>query len=273
MNEVKVKSKEPIFVVGFPKSGNTWLARLLAELTQSNIAVNNSSDAVNMADNSSKRKGCYIIHKEHVVNNVEEVLQGRVVYIVRDVRDVLVSGFFHNNRWCNNDLIKRNILYRWYFNHEVRKLNEMWRGNIWAEFRLRAIYFFKFLISYKFKKISIGNWSDHVTFWSRNQSVVIVKYENLLHDVEKEMKRILSIFEIDVSGKVLQEAISNQSFKKKKSEFLRSGDSQNLKFLRSGTAGGWRYLFSPAMVKEIEIKHELVMNRCGYKIEYCEGKK
>jgi len=55
MNEVK--TKEPIFVVGFPKSGNTWLARLLAEITQSNIEANNPID---IADNLLSRKGSYL---------------------------------------------------------------------------------------------------------------------------------------------------------------------------------------------------------------------
>jgi len=43
MNDVEVKNKEPLIVIGFPKSGNTWFARLLAEVTQSNIFFCDSS--------------------------------------------------------------------------------------------------------------------------------------------------------------------------------------------------------------------------------------
>ena len=40
-------NKEKIYVVGFPKSGNTWLARLLAEITSSKVAVDNPHDTIN----------------------------------------------------------------------------------------------------------------------------------------------------------------------------------------------------------------------------------
>jgi hypothetical protein len=269
----KESNKEPVFVVGFPKSGNTWLARLLAEVTDSNIAVNNPLDGVNMADNSSERKGQFIIHKEHVVNNIEQAMQSKVVYIVRDVRDVLVSGFYHCNRWCNDDLINRNIFLKWYFYHEVKKLNKKWQGNVWAEFKYSARCFIKSLIRYKYEKVRVGNWSDHVSFWSKSPNVIVVRYEDLLRGTEAEMKKILLAFKLDVSDEVLLKAISNQSFKKKKSDFLKSGDPLNAKFLRRGKEGGWKELLPTTLVREIEQRHAVVMNTYGYKLEYYEGEK
>lgn len=84
-----------IYVLGFPKSGNTWLARLLGEVTQSNILA---EDLVNTADNSSDREGDFAIHKEHVARDEQVLLKEQVVYIIRDIRDVLVSSFYHNHR-------------------------------------------------------------------------------------------------------------------------------------------------------------------------------
>ena len=86
-----MKNKEPIYVVGFPKSGNTWLARLISETLDSNLAPNNSIDA---ADFSENRKGKYIIFKQHTDENISDISKSSVIYIIRDVRDVLVSGFF-----------------------------------------------------------------------------------------------------------------------------------------------------------------------------------
>ncbi len=276
MNEMDVKNNEPIFVIGFPKSGNTWLARLLAEITQSNIVVNSPLDAVNAADNSPDRKGRYLIHKKHVVEDVENVLQCKTVYIIRDVRDVLVSGFFHCNRWCEHNSIKRNVIYGWYFNHEVKKLNKMWQGNIWAELygirRYGIRRFIKSLIRRKYNITRVGNWSDHVTYWTQFPSVVVVRYEDLLRETEVALKIILDALKIDVDDETLMETVSNQSFERKKSEFLRSGNSQNFQFLRSGETGGWKELLSPAIVKKIEIKHAHVMNEYKYKSAYYEGK-
>ena len=52
MRGFKLKEQEDIYVIGFPKSGNTWLARLLAEVTDSNLVPSNPVDA---ADYSLER--------------------------------------------------------------------------------------------------------------------------------------------------------------------------------------------------------------------------
>lgn len=271
MSESIESNKEPVFVVGFPKSGNTWLARLLAEVTDSNIAVNNPLDGVNMADNSSERKGQFIIHKEHVVNNIEQAMQSKVVYIVRDVRDVLVSGFFFSNPFVCEDGVRivrkcrglRGIMYRAYFRHQIRRMNKQWCGN---EMSVLVHWV-------KGEKNLVGSWSEHIEFWTKHPSVIVVRYEDLLRDTEAEMRKILLAFKLDVSDEVLLKAISKQSFKKKKSDFLKSGDSLNTKFLRRGKAGGWKEFLPTTVVREIEQKHADVMNTYGYKLEYYEGEK
>jgi hypothetical protein len=118
MKVVDMKNKEPIYVIGFPKSGNTWFARLLAEVTDSNIKATNLIDS---SENSLDKKGKHVIYKEHVLEDVDSILQCKVVYIVRDVRDVLVSWFFHCNRWMPHERAIENTLYRQYLNYEVKK--------------------------------------------------------------------------------------------------------------------------------------------------------
>ena len=117
MNKLKEKGGRAIYVLGFPKSGNTWLARLLSEVTQSNILA---EDPVNTADNSLDRQGNFVIHKEHVVRDEQVVLKEQVVYIIRDIRDVLVSGFYHNNRRLNDEKINSNIIARLYFYAQIK---------------------------------------------------------------------------------------------------------------------------------------------------------
>lgn len=265
MSEMDMKNKEPVFVIGFPKSGNTWLARLLAEATYSNI---NAVDAINAADNSSDRSGRYLIYKEHVVQDIDRVLQGKVVYIVRDPRDVFVSGFFHCNRWCTDTLIKSNLFYKLYFRREIKKLNKKWQGNPMAEINAVVKAIARGLIGRGFNKVEFGNWSAHVDFWSKHLSVTVVRYEDLLHDTKGELKRLLDELKIETSLEKIKESVENQSFKKKKDVFLKNGDSKNAKFLRSGKSGGWRDLLSSSMVKEIEKTHADEMTRCGYELEY-----
>ena len=87
-------SKEAqIYVVGFPKSGNTWLLRILCDLCDANI---DQGGVVNRADYRANRQKTII--KMHFEDPNSVILGGKVIYIVRDVRDVLVSGFFHTHR-------------------------------------------------------------------------------------------------------------------------------------------------------------------------------
>jgi len=248
------------------------LARLLAEITQSNIAVNTSLDLVNAADNSPQRKGKRVIHKEHVVRDVEAVLQCKVVYIVRDVRDVLVSWFFHCNRWVlSGGYVKKTGLYKRYFIREILKSSEILRGNIWSECLIKSRQFLELFIHRGYERVRIGDWSNHVDYWRNRSGVVVVRYEDLLKDTESELRKILAALDISVEDEFLSRCILNQSFENRKSEFLRSGDDKNVKFLRSGQAGDWRSMLPPSVVIEVERRHARVMNECGYKLEFYEA--
>ena len=52
------------------------MARLLSEVTKSEIEVTNVVDG---ADSSLDKKGSYIIHKQHSVEDVEKVLECKVI--------------------------------------------------------------------------------------------------------------------------------------------------------------------------------------------------
>ena len=153
-----VKNKESIYVIGFPKSGNTWLARLLAEITQSEIESSNSVDS---ADNSAmRRRGGHLICKQHDSVKEFSLEDVPIVYIIRDVRDVLVSAFFFNNRFVTEDLVKldsnlrgiKRLLYRLYFWNQIRRMNRQWCGNELTVLR-NWIHG---------RKSTVGSWSEHV---------------------------------------------------------------------------------------------------------------
>ena len=71
---------EPIYVIGYPKSGNTWLARMIAEVLRANIA---SADVINSSDNRQDRDGKYLIIKKHytLLNKPKEITgKSHIVY-------------------------------------------------------------------------------------------------------------------------------------------------------------------------------------------------
>lgn len=159
--------EEKIYIIGFPKSGNTWLSRLIAEALDSNIKY----DLINTIDNSINRKGKYEINKIHYTQNLEKLIGCKKIYIIRDPRAVFVSGFFHNYRRISEKLIANNFLINLLFKYEIKYLNNQWNGNIFRRI-LFNLYLLLRTIFIKTKKNHVGNWSDHVNFWSNNSDIV-----------------------------------------------------------------------------------------------------
>lgn len=261
---MKNTEDNPIYVIGFPKSGNTWLARLLADITKSNMAVFSNDDVVNAAGNSNNRKDGRLIYKLHDVGNTNNLQSDKVVYIVRDIRDVLVSAFFFSNKFVNQKSVRlenkslSTKLWKVYFKSQIRRVNNNWGGG-WLEILMNFI---------RGNKKNIGNWSYHVNYWAKQNRVVIVRYEDLLVDTENELKKILYSLSLDICDESIRTAVFNQSFKKKKEDFQNAGDKINSNFLRNGKVGDWKNYFEPSLAEEIEKKHAVVMRRFGYELGY-----
>ena len=110
-------SKRKIIVMGFPKSGNTWLARLLAEVfdcpsrgylfskdgkdpvieglnRQSGIEVYKSHHTCDI-DNLKlfKKSDIKLDNCIYIVRDIRDLTE----YIVRDIRDLTVSAAFYFN--------------------------------------------------------------------------------------------------------------------------------------------------------------------------------
>ena len=258
-----MKDKKDLYVIGFPKSGNTWLARLLAEVTNSKIHVEAGKNIVNSSENSKERTGEYLIHKIHTSDEINRVLDSKKVYIIRDVRDSLVSGFFHNHRNIKEENIINSKWLQIFFNYEVSGINNRWQGALIPRMK-NNIYQFLRKILFKKKRIDIGNWSDHINFWDNLDDIAVVRYEDLLTNTENELKAILEKLDINISDEKLKKTIENQSFDKKKKEFIKNGDMFNATFMRSGKKESWKKLINSKLQLKIIRKHEEVMRKYNY---------
>ncbi|WP_150464420.1 sulfotransferase domain-containing protein [Francisella sp. XLW-1] len=247
--------KEEIYVIGFPKSGNTWLSRLMADITNSNIYVESDNDFINSSENSSGKTGDFIIHKIHVANDLCKVLESKKIYILRDPRAVFVSAFFHNFRSLQERNINKSFLMRLLFNFEIANVNKAWNKTVLArinDFKNRS------------GAMKVGNWSNHVEFWSNQKDICIVRYEDLLENTQVVMERILQELGINYSKNKLESVIERQSFKIKKEEFMQKNDRQNASFLRSGEKEDWKKYLSQKQIKTIEKVHYKMMDAFSY---------
>lgn len=256
--------KEPIFIIGYPKSGNTWLARICADALDSPIVT--GDDPVNQADKKKNYRGKFEIHKLHCSKQdkpdyVEET--SKIFYVVRDFRDILISGYFFNHKGHNEKRIMlgdRKCLLdnglKMYFNHQIKRMTKHWTSHELTVLR-------NFLNG---RKNFVGNWSDHIDYWIKFPNVYIVKYENLLEDTYFVMKRAFVYLGINYSDQCLREAIERQSFKKRKQEFHSKKDEINQRFMRKGVSGDWKHFLDEKRVKYVKQVHGVTMNGLGYEI-------
>ena len=146
----------------------------------------------------------------------------------------------------------------------MRGLNKHWQGDILSRIKHNTHLFIKKVLLKK-KTTRVGSWSNHVDFWGSLDGIAIVRYEDLLIDTENELKKIFDKLNIKVTDKHLKQTIENQSFDKKKKEFIQKGDMVNAKFMRSGKKESWKQLISSVLQSEIEEKHHKTLLKYNYK--------
>lgn len=239
-----------IYLVSFPKSGNTWLRYLLAysiwpatnELDLRDMAAYIPSfalkhDAEVMLDPNAP---CNLIKhriiKEHFpYNEVARMYVKNAIYLVRDGRDAMVS-YWH---FCNQR-DGTNIS----FNEFIRQSTAT-RGHF-------------------------GPWRDHVTGWLNApiNNKLIVRYEDLKEDTLGSLQRILEFVDADVEETVIRSAIEKASFNAMKKLEQTKGFNleqlKNVKFVRKGKVGSWKESFEERDIAEFIKCHGHGVKKLGY---------
>ncbi|MBK1696898.1 sulfotransferase domain-containing protein [Rhodovibrio salinarum] len=116
----------------------------------------------------------------------------------------------------------------------------------------------------------LGTWSMHVDSWMSGETRkrLSVRYEDLLRDPIKYFTKIGMGLGLSKDRARIQQVVEWTSFSKlremeSQEDFVeRSVNSE--RFFRSGKAGGWRKQLSPKQVARIERDHGEVMRRFGY---------
>ncbi len=89
------QATQEVLVVGYLKSGNTWLTRLVAELISCPAkGFFGQSHNRKIAIEGSTRQSNYIVFKGHQTFHkvCQKIQHKHLIYVVRDVRDVAISG-------------------------------------------------------------------------------------------------------------------------------------------------------------------------------------
>lgn len=264
-----------ILVVGYPKSGNTWLARLIAELLKCPVkGFWGEAHNDDIAIEGLQRKSSLQVFKAHQpfsgIN--KQITKGlinprKMIYIVRDVRDIVISGanFFN---FPPNDIITRliqTIPTRGY-NPIINQLNSSRRKNLITEHEK---------IKEMIRTLSQGNkllpwctlpWDEHVQSYLE-QSVLFVRYEDLLSQPFLECRRILAHLGMPTDMDKIKTAVKAQSFNFVKQKFQAHGDLRRVRFMKQGKNGVWRQKLSTSQKKFLSKRFHHILSTLGYTSE------
>jgi hypothetical protein len=235
------------FIVSYPKSGNTWVRFLIAHLAAEKRPVDFSSvqEIVPGIDFlSAKKLGG--LTRPRILKSHEyfDPRYEKLVYLVRDPRDVVVSYYHHDRR--------RQLIPEGYPTEQ---------------------YIARFLAG---RLDPYCSWHEHVGSWlgarDGDPAFLLVRYEDLSAAPQQGLRRIADFLGLRSDDSELELACELSSFEAmRKLERFQAETAGSLSpvrvqqpFVRSGTVGGWRRELPPALAARITARWGRTMTALGY---------
>jgi Sulfotransferase domain. len=225
-----------IRVAEFPKSGGTWLCQMISAAT-----------GVNFPRNTGLSLTSKCIQHSHLPGPTRY----KTVLVVRDVRDVLTSAYFH---FLMASEEKDPFL--------LSKWKEIMKGcNVEDVIDTMPTFIKKFHEEFEVSRIKI-NWSSHTeSYLNTSGNIFIVKYEDMLDRPQEILETSLSWLGY-VSTSNLNQIIENYSFKSQTSR--KQGDEDRTAFLRKGIAGDWKNYFNQEAIDLVNSLYGSTMIKLEY---------
>ncbi len=244
--------RKNIVIVGYPKSGTTWLSRLVAELVSCPLQGDWGFEKLDSPYKEGlERESKFQVYKSHhsikEINKASKLEIYKIIYIIRDPRDIVVSGVYYFN-FLPRLLAKKKVIYK--INSVLRKTYNRLVSN--KEKKRQMIQ----AILYGNKAINpwlSTSWLDHFTPYFNN-NILFIKYENLIDSPEIESQKILNYLKINQSPEHIKKSVINQSFKTRKLKDVDKKDKHQKKILRKGIQGGWKKEFNEEEINQFQLK-------------------
>lgn len=228
--ETVLRGRELIWVIGYPRSGTTWLTRLLAECLDSpalSWSVENDVRLPRYRDPAVEglhRRGPYVVRHGH--GGEPDQLNGKILVAFRDPRDVAVSCYHYFSFHRSGDGMQECV---------AQMCGEP--GPVLG-----------------FVNAGKRGWAGHTAAWLA-KGVPWIRYEDLLEDTEATMKQAIAALGLPAQPITRVRAAV---------EAHRFGNRKKDKTMRVGIAGGWTTDLEQALADQLVESSSDVMQRLGY---------
>lgn len=234
---------DDVFLVSYPKSGNTWLRFLIGNYLTGNQCDFKNSHLI-VPDIHFNPEQCSQIRRPRFIKSHMPFTPNysKVVYLVRDGRDVAVSYYFHLMKY--------------------RKIT-------------KETKFEDFLIDFNAGYIDgYTSWSSHVNSWLNKASdyFIVVRYEDLKANTLVKLIQILDFAGVPINQDAAIAAVDVSRFEKMKFteksqhklfEKLANSDP-SISFVRSGQVGDWKNFFTDELMNDFINIHGSALKSMAY---------
>lgn len=232
---------DDVVIASYPKSGSTWVRFILTKLLAREAEVDFLQAQLQVPEISKHAQAqgvnYELLASPRFMRTHAECYAAcpRAVYLLRDGRDVMVSYYFHFQKF-----------------HEFT-------GTL-----------FEFLESDR----RPSEWNEHVDSWIFNNAALdrmcVIRYEDLLQDTARELRKLVDFGGLKTGDAELRRAIDECTLEKMKAVEKKKGlghaapGNPDIAFIRKGGSGNWREHFGDQEKTVFKARHGLTLIKAGY---------
>ena len=239
------------FIVSYPRSGNTWTRFLVANLLHPDEPAT-FANIERLVPDSEAQSSRYLrgMPRPRVIKSHQyfDPRYKRVIYVVRDPRDVALSYYD--------------------FERKYRHIDDT--------YPLRS--YVSDFVGGRLSSADWGTWGENVGSWistRRGRSdFLLLRYEDMLENTMFEVARIAAFFGIEADGKRVVGAVERSSAQRMRGLEKVQGKNwvstknkrADIPFVRSAASGLWRSKLPAESIAEIESAWGPLMAALGYEL-------